>query len=218
LRKVFQEELLEVQQRLISLSTTVVSAIEKAVESFNTANVNLAEEVIGGDEHIDEAAVDLDELSLTILAKQQPVARDLRIVVGALRMSASIERMGDLASHIAQITRYRFPEPVVPEPLTQDFAQMGRYVVEIARQVPVLLETEDMAIAREITEKDDLVDALHHKVYDIVLAPGWTGTPTSTVDVTLASRYHERLADHAVLIAQKVVFLATGDWKDTSIS
>ena len=218
MRKVFQEELTEVQQRLIGLSTEVVSAIEKAVEAFNGSNIHLAEDVIDGDERIDEAAVDLDELSITILARQQPVAKDLRTVVSALRMSASIERMGDLAGHIAQLARYRFPESVVPNELREAFTRMGELVIEVAHRVPVLLETEDLDIARQITEKDDEVDSLHRQVFETVLAPGWTGSPADTVDVTLASRYHERFADHAVLIAQKVVYLATGDWKDTSIS
>ncbi|MCH4250430.1 MAG: phosphate signaling complex protein PhoU [Microbacteriaceae bacterium] len=218
MRKVFQEELADVQQRLVGLSDEVLVAITKAVEAFNTSNLHLAEEVIGGDERIDDAAVDLDELSITILAKQQPVAKDLRTVVSALRMSASIERMGDLAGHIAQLARYRFPESAVPGELRAGFQRMGELVIDIARKVPILLQTEDDSVAREITAQDDEIDTLHQAVFDTVLAPSWKGSPADTVDVTLASRYHERFADHAVLIAQKVVYLETGDWKDSSIS
>lgn len=211
-RIVFQQELAEVQNRLVEVSTDVVTAIEKAVAAFNESDVHLAEQVISNDEHIDDLAANLDELSITILAKQQPVARDLRTIVSALRISASVERMGDLASHIAQLARYRFPERVVPDDLHDTFQRLGELDIQIARLVPPLLEHQDLEIAQQISELDDQVDALHQHVFDTVLSDKWANAATDTVDVTLASRYHERFADHAVNIAQKVAYLATGDW------
>ena len=109
MRAVFQQELQEVQDRLVEISTLVAGSIERATESFNTSNVALAETVIEEDHKIDQRAAELDELAIQILARQNPVARDLRIVVSALRISASLERMGDMAEHIAQLSRYRFP-------------------------------------------------------------------------------------------------------------
>ena len=212
MREVFQQELREVQDGLVEIATLVAEAIEKATRAFNESNVSLAEEVIADDHLIDQRAQALDELAITILARQQPVARDLRIVVSALRISASLERMGDMATHISQLARYRFPDKVVPKTLRPTFAEMGTLDVEIARKLVELLRNEDVRLAEEIRNEDDKVDALHLSVFDKVLGEKWKGEAVDTVDATLASRYHERFADHAVSIAKKVQYLATGDW------
>ncbi len=212
MREVFQQELREVQDRLVEIATLVAESIEHATRAFNESNVALAESVIADDHKIDAAALELDELAIAILARQQPVARDLRIVVSALRISASLERMGDMSEHIAQLARYRFPDKVVPKSLRGTFAKLGVLDVEIAQKLVRLLQTEDVALAEEIRNDDDKIDALHLSVFDQVLGETWKGAAVDTVDATLASRYHERFADHAVSIAKKVQYLATGDW------
>ena len=212
MREVFQQELTEVRERLVRISGLVADAIDKATTAFNGKDVTLAEGVIADDHLIDELARSLDELAIDILARQQPVARDLRIVVSALRISASLERMGDMAEHIAQLARYRFPEKVVPKSLRPTFKELGRLDVAIARKLTRLLETEDTDLADEIRNDDDLVDDLHLSVFDKLLGETWKGAAGDTVDATLASRYHERFADHAVSIAKKVQYLQTGDW------
>ena len=212
MREVFQQELREVQDRLVEIAERVAISIDKATRAFNESDVSLAEEVIAEDPRIDQATVALDELAITILARQQPVARDLRIVVSALRISASLERMGDLSTHISQLARYRFPDTVVPKSLRSTFAEMGALDVEIANKLTSLLRSEDVQLAEEIRNEDDKVDALHLSVFDKVLGETWKGEAVDTVDATLASRYHERFADHAVSIAKKVQYLATGDW------
>ena len=196
----------------MEIATLVADSIDDATRAFNESDVTLAEGVIENDRKIDVLAAELDELAFTILARQQPVARDLRIVVSALRISASLERMGDMAEHIAQLSRYRFPEKVVPKGLRSTFREMGALDVDIARKLTELLETQDTAIAEHIRNEDDKVDALHLAVFDKVLGETWKGETADTVDATLASRYHERFADHAVSIAKKVQYLATGDW------
>ena len=212
MRDVFQQELAEVQQRLVEISRLVAISMDKATRAFNESDVSLAEEAITEDEKIDELTVELDELAITILARQQPVARDLRIVVSALRISASLERMGDLSTHIAQLARYRFPDKVIPKGLRGTFAEMGALDVVIANMLTELLTHQDMALAETIRNEDDKVDALHVSVFDAVLGETWKGLAADTVDATLASRYHERFADHAVSIAKKVQYLGTGAW------
>jgi phosphate transport system protein len=211
-REVFQQELEDVQERLVEIAKLVAQSIEKATTAFNSSDVSLAENVIADDHLIDELAASLDELAIDILARQQPVARDLRIVVSALRISASLERMGDLAEHIAQLARTRFPEKVVPKELRPTFKELGRLDVAIAQKLTRLLETESTELAEEIRDDDDLVDDLHLSVFDKVLGETWKGAASDIVDSTLASRYHERFADHAVSIAKKVQYLQTGDW------
>jgi phosphate transport system protein len=212
MREVFQQELAEVQDRLVEIAELVVVSIKNATQAFNDSDVTLAETVIADDSKIDELTVILDELSIQILARQQPVARDLRIVVSALRISASLERMGDMAEHIAQLARYRFPDKVVPKSLRGTFAEMGRLDVVIAEKLAELLRTQDLELADEIRNEDDRIDELHVSVFDKVLGETWKGQAVDTVDATLASRYHERFADHAVSIAKKVRYLGTGDW------
>lgn len=110
MRKVFQAELQQVGEELIHIATLVEEALQRATSAFLTANIQEAEDVISNDARIDLLQNDLDEKSIDLLALQGPVASDLRMVVGALRMSSSLERMGDLARHVAQIARMRYPE------------------------------------------------------------------------------------------------------------
>lgn len=212
MRNVFQQELHEVQERLVEIAGLVATSMHNATVAFSDVNVELAEKVIEEDVRIDELALNLDELAIQILARQQPVARDLRIVVSALRMSASLERMGDMAEHIAQLARYRFPERVVAKGLRGTFRKMGELDVEIVGKLVDLLRTQDLAFAEEIRDIDDKIDELHVSVFDKVLSDKWVGSIGDTVDATLASRYHERFADHAVSIARKVKYLSTGEW------
>jgi phosphate transport system protein len=217
MREVFQQELREVQERLVEISRLVVVAITNATTAFNESNVALAEQVIAEDPKIDALASDLDELAISIMALQQPVARDLRIVVSALRMSASLERMGDIAEHIAQLARYRYPDKVAKDNLLEVFSEMGALDVKVAEMLSRLIETEDLALADDIRDSDDRIDELHLSVFEAVLSESWAGTSVNTVDVTLASRYHERFADHAVSIAKKVKYLATGEWTGSGV-
>jgi phosphate transport system protein len=212
MRELFQQELHEVQDRLVEIAELVVDAITDAVEAFNKSDVTLAESVIVRDNKIDDAVVSLDELAIAIMARQAPVAKDLRIVVSALRISASLERMGDMAEHVAQLARYRFPEKVVPKTIRPIFKEMGALDIELAKMLVVLLKTEDVLVAEKIRDEDDKVDALHLSVFETVLSDSWSQGTETTVDATLASRYLERFADHAVSIAKKMMYLATGEW------
>ena len=148
-----------------------------------------------------------------MLALQGPVASDLRMIVGSLRMSASLERMGDLARHVAQLTRLRFPQNVVPASVAPVFAEMARLDIAIAQKLGHLLDTRDLAIAREIIELNSQIDKLHASVFKAVAAADWNESAPTTADVTLTSRYLERFGDHGVSVARKVSYLVTGEWE-----
>ena len=212
MRDVFQQELHEVQQRLVEIAELVAEAMRKATTAFQSSDISLAEQVIEEDARIDELALTLDELAIQILARQQPVARDLRVVVSALRMSASLERMGDMAEHLAQLTRYRFPEKVIAKGLRTTFTEMGELDIKIAEKLIKMLKTQQLKHVDTIRDLDDKIDALHLSVFDKVLSDTWAGTNMDTVDATLASRYYERFSDHAISIARKVMYLSTGEW------
>ena len=216
MRTVFQQELVEVQTRLVTLANEAKIIMDKASRAFLNSDVSLADEALALTDANEERALDLDELVIKVLATQSPVARDLRILVSALRMSASLERMGSLASHIAAIARYRYPGSAIPDSLRPTFEEMARIDIELATKAAELLQNTDLDLAREIQARDEAVDLLHRKVFDVVLAPDWSENAMFTVDVTLASRYFERFADHVVDISSKVSFLQTGEWQDAN--
>ena len=150
MRKVFQAELHQVGEELIQIATLVREALARAKDALLDADIQLAEEVISNDARIDFLQNDLDERSIDILALQSPVASDLRMIVGALRMSASLERAGDLARHLAQAVRIRYPEPVIPEPLVETFTRMFDLDLQILDRVIQVLQTRDLSLADDI--------------------------------------------------------------------
>jgi len=210
MREVFQQELREVQNRLVQIAELVEIAIRQGTEAFRNSDVALAEQVIDGAEEVDQRAAELDELAIDILARQQPVASDLRLMVGALRMSSSLERMGDLAQHIAQLARYRYPESAVPQGLRKTFAKMATIDVEMAGALISLLRDQDPKLIDQIRDLDDALDELHAKVFEKVLSDKVNTDAAGVVDATLASRYHERFGDHAVNITRQMNFFLSG--------
>jgi phosphate transport system protein len=214
LRQVFQNELHEVQDRLVEIADSVATIMEKASAAFLGGDVAKADEAIALSESNEEKALALDELVIKILARQSPVARDLRILVSALRISASLERMGALAGHIASIARYRYPGSAIPASLRSTFEEMGALDIKLANKVTEVLRNTDVDQARAIQAEDERVDELHRNVFDVVLADDWKENAMFTVDVTLASRYFERFADHVVDISSKVSYLTTGEWNE----
>lgn len=212
MRNIFEQNLEEVQSRLVELARGARVIMAKGSNAFLNSDVSLADEALALADSNERKALDLDELVIKILATQSPVARDLRILVSALRMSASLERMGSLSSHIAAIARYRFPGSAIPESLRPTFSEMAKVDLELADKAISLLKEPDLDLAREIQARDEVVDLLHRRVFDVVLAPNWSENAMYTVDVTLASRYFERFADHVVDISSKVSFLQTGEW------
>lgn len=213
MRKVFQAELHQIGEGLIEVSSLVQAAVEKATAAFAAADLQSAQDVIAADARIDFLQNDLDERAIDVLALQGPVASDLRMIVGSLRMSASLERMGDLARHIAQLTRLRYPNHVIPEPLTATFAELARLDILIAEKVTELLDTRDLELVNDIAMAKAEISKLHKSVFKVIAAPEWKESAATTVDVTLASRYFERFGDHGVSVARKVSYLVTGEWQ-----
>jgi phosphate transport system protein len=214
MRTIFIAELAQLGDDLVTMSRLVETAVSTAGTALLTADLTLAESVIAGDAAIDALEGQIDERCIQILVKQQPVARDLRIVVTALRMTASLERMGDLAQHIAAVARLRYPATAVPRPMVHTFAEMVDAAVRVARRTTTLLETHDLELAAQIEADDDTLDDLHAKTFTSVLEPTWGGAPQEVIDVTLVGRYLERFGDHAVSIARRIVYLVTGGATD----
>ena len=210
IRSVFQDELDGVSQTLFDLSVMVSDSMAKATRALVGKNLSLAEEVITFDEKIDTVQHELDARIIDIIARQQPVASDLRALVTALRMSADLERMGDLAHHVAKVVRLRHPGSAVPEQLLQLIESMGEAAEKIAAKTGVVISTRDTALAAQVEKDDDEMDGLHRKLISTLVEPSWPHGIETAIDLTLLGRYYERYADHAVSVSRRVIFLVTG--------
>jgi phosphate transport system protein len=210
IRSVFQDELDGVSQTLVDLSNMVSASIKKSTHALIDSDLSAAEEVISEDEKIDLVQHDLDAHIIDIIARQQPVATDLRALVTALRMSADLERMGDLSHHVAKLTRFRHPEPVVPAELKDLVHHMGTVAENLSRKVATVIETRDTAMALQVEKDDDEMDGLHRQLLGNLTDANWTHGVESAIDITLLGRYYERFADHAVSVSRRVYFLVTG--------
>ncbi|WP_125776271.1 phosphate signaling complex protein PhoU [Antribacter gilvus] len=214
MREIFDAELRQVGDDLAEMSRLVESAISRAGKALLEADLQLAQEVIASDRTIDQIEASLDERCVHILAQQAPVATDLRVVVSALRMSASLERMGDLARHVAQVARGRYPAHAVVPAAQDTFAAMNEAAVRVAQRTTELLVTRDLEVAQALERDDDLLDELHQETFAKLLDPSWDGTVQEAIDVTLLGRYYERFGDHGVSVARRVTFLVTGDFPE----
>jgi phosphate transport system protein len=212
IRSVFQEELDGVSQSLVDLAHMVSDSVHKATQSLISADLQLAEEVISYDGKIDNYQHELDSRIIDIIARQQPVASDLRALVTALRMSADLERMGDLAHHIAKVARLRHPNSAVPNELHDTIQQMGIVAENISRKVATVIESRNTLLALEVEKDDDEMDKLHREVISALTGSSWNKGVDSAIDLTLLGRYYERYADHAVSVARRVYFLVTGEY------
>ena len=211
MREDYQLQLESINSDLVLMTELVSKAMAKATDSLLTDDLQLAEQVITGDELINSINSSSEERSLQMVALQAPVATDLRILMSAIRMGSSLERMGDLASHIAKQVRLRYPNPSVPEELRETFRQMGAAATKIVDETGRVIATRDADLAEKIKVYDDELDRLHRELFSVVLADDWTESVEAAIDVTLLSRFYERFGDHAVTVARRVVHIVTGE-------
>ena len=216
MREQFQEELDAVSATLVQMAGMVKTAMENATTALLTADLTLAEKVIADDLIIDEIQHELDARTINLIARQSPVATDLRTLVTSLRMSADLERMGDLAHHIAKSARMRYPATAVPPELSLTIEEMGRVCGKIIEKTSLVLKNKDTEQALEIEKDDDEIDTLHRKIITTLLDPNWKHGIETAIDMTLLGRYYERCADHAVSIARRVYFLVKGKYANES--
>lgn len=211
MREIFRQELEHLGHDVQRMAEHVATAIEKATRALREADLRTAEEVIDADQRIDDLEKALDDLGVSVLARQQPVATDLRVVVSGLRLSATIERMGDLARHVAYVARGRYPQHALDGPMAELINEMGAQATKVATKVVELIETRDLSLAAEIEREDDILDGLHRRSFEIVLDDGVPMTRQQVVDAVLLGRYLERFGDHSVSVARRVAYLVTGE-------
>jgi phosphate transport system protein len=185
--------------------------MNRATQALLDADLTMAESVIAADARIDTLASDIEERCFDLIAIEQPAASDLRMAIGALRIATSLERMGDLAEHVAKQARLRYPRLSIPQELRGTFAEMGGLAEAIVSKTGAVIATQDVGLTADIARHDEQVDRLHRELFTIVLSPSWTHGVEAAIDVTLLSRYYERYADHAVSVTRRVVTFVTGE-------
>lgn len=210
MREAYHVELGQLAEELATMCSMSATAMELATQALLEADLGLAEQVIGDDAKIDDARSACEEHAYALLALQAPVATDLRTVLAAIHAAESLERMGDLALHVAKAARRRHPNPVLPDDVKPYFAEMGRIAVELARAAEQVIENKDVDKARALEDADDEMDDLHRHLFTVIMDKDWQHGVAAAVDVTLLGRFYERFADHAVSVAKRVVFLVTG--------
>jgi phosphate transport system protein len=211
MRDEFRSGLLEIGRLLVSMAEAVRSAMSQATDSLLNADREGAERVVARDEEVDALYRHVEERIYEVMARQAPVAGDLRLVVSALHIAADIERMGDLAVHVARTALRRHPTPAVPQELVGVLRQMGNVADQLAAELMNVLSSPNATRAAGLETADDAMDSLHRQLFQALLGPGWPYGVEAAVDAALLGRYYERYADHAVNSGRHIVYLLTGD-------
>jgi phosphate transport system protein len=211
MRESYHESLHEIDTLMIEMTRLVGRAMSHATQALLDADLQSAEKVIAEDEHLDAINAEVDERAFQLVARQQPVAGELRRLLSALRISSSLERMGDLAVHVAKTTRLRYPDSVVPVELRGVVSVMGAIAQRIVHQTGAAMSSHSLEQAQRAVETDVQMDRLHREMFNIMLSPTWTHGVEAAVDMTLVSRFYERFADHAVTVNKRIVHVVTGE-------
>jgi phosphate transport system protein len=204
------QQLDELSELLGRMCTAAAGALNRATAALLESRERLAVQVVTGDAAIDALRAQVEELAGDALLFHNPVAGDLRAVVAAIRTAGDVERMGDLALHVAEVVRMRHPAPVLPAEVRPAFAEMGRVAVQLAVKAAEVARTRNVLLAAELDRDDDEMDVLHRGMFEVMMDPTWPHDIATAVNVTLLARYYERFADHAVVVARETVYAVTG--------
>lgn len=210
MRDIYHDELDDIGDRVVVMTKLVATAMERATAALLDANLAQADRVINADSRIDALRTELDDRCFQLIAQQQPVATDLRVLISTIHLTADLERMGDLAHHVAKLARLRYPDRAVPPETRDVIAQMGQVAASLVQKVADVVDGRDIALAQAIEQEDDSMDALRRKLFTLVLSPNWLRGTEAAIDLTLLGRYYERYADHAVAVARHTIFIVTG--------
>jgi len=218
MRKLFLAEMEAVGDELVEMATLVNRAMKQARVALEAQDAGLAETVVAQDARIDYLQNALDERTIELLLLQNPVATDLRVLVAALRVSSSMERMGDLARHIAALVRLRHPASVIPEQSRPEVQELAELVVRVGEHLQRLMTGYNLAEGREIVKVNHDIDILHSQIMTKIAESAWDLTATQAQDLTLLVMRLERFGDHAVSISRKIAYLVTGEWEPPVIA
>ncbi|GAA0196966.1 MULTISPECIES: phosphate signaling complex protein PhoU [unclassified Aeromicrobium] len=211
MRDAYYEQLDTIVDDLVQLTGTVRKAVAASTAALLNADGPLAEQVIAGDKQIDESTEEIEERALLLLATQQPVATDLRQLVATLRMLTDLQRMGDLSVHVAKVARMRMPDVAVPTTLQPTIMAMASVADQMIHAASRIVANRDIDAATKLEDTDDEMDRLRKDLFRALLGGTWEHGIEPAIDLALLGRYYERIGDHAVSMARRVVYLVTGE-------
>ena len=212
MREAYHDQLDSIFRDLSAVCGNVQEAVRLATRALLTGDAETAEAVISADSQIDEATERVEDNCFSLLSLQQPVAGDLRVIVSALRMVSELERMGDLSVHVAKIARLRVPQIAVPEEVRPTIARMAEVAEDMVSRVSQIITERDVEAAIALSRDDDEMDRLRRNSFTQLLSDDWEHGVEAAVDIALLGRYYERIADHAVSVATRVVYIVTGEF------
>ncbi|MEU6586944.1 phosphate signaling complex protein PhoU [Nocardia sp. NPDC046763] len=211
MRTQYHADLARLATQLVAMSLHDRTAVASATNALLNADLEQAEHTIDVCAEIDTMRDRCEKAAVGLLARQAPVASELRQVVTALHLVSDLARMATLASHIANVARRRHPGHAVPDSVRPIVARMGDAAVAIVSSAAQVLDSRDPGDAARLDQQDDVMDELHRELFTTVLGPDWTDGVTAAVDLALLGRYYERFADHAVQVGRRTIFLVTGE-------
>jgi phosphate transport system protein len=211
MRDTYHEQLEDILAELERMTRTVSTAVRRSTTALLEADIRQAEQVIAADIELDAAGEGVEEKVFELMARQSPVANELRMLVAALRMVADLERMGDLAAHVSKIARLRYPAPAIPAELHSVIVEMGGVAGRMVDSAGDVIKSRDVEAAARLETVDDEMDKLRSNQFRLMMDDAWPHGVEVAVDIALLGRYYERIADHAVSMARRVVYLVTGE-------
>jgi phosphate transport system protein len=205
----FASDLRMVRDSLVTMTATASKAIRAATTALLDQDLEAVRLTASLEQELEDDRLALERRTFDMLARQQPVAGDLRLLVSAIKISAECRRMVALAHHIGTAASRSYPVPAVPDELSRIFRRMGDVASRIADGAGVTLKISDAEDAARLEVDDDAMDGLRRALFR-ALVDDWSHGVETAVNVALLGRYYERFADHAVAIAQSVIFIVTG--------
>jgi phosphate transport system protein len=206
----FHADLERVTDILVEMADGVTEAIQTASRCLLTVDGDLARQVIAGDEAVNVRYRAVEEQISELLARQSPVAGDLRLVVAALHAAGDLERMGDLAVHVATTAQRRAPESALVPEVRDIITGMAECAGRIGEKVSTVLRTTDATVAAELESDDDAIDDMQRRLFVVLLDRSWPHGVAPAIDAAQLGRWYERFADHAVNAGRRVIYFVTG--------
>jgi phosphate transport system protein len=208
--KHFQDELDELKASLVGMAGLAEQQVRRAMQALLERSMEKAQQVVDGDDRLDELEIEVDNAAISLLALQQPMARDLRFITMAMKISSDLERVGDHAVNIAEAVKYMIEAP--PFPVLPEIEEMMRLATDMLADALTAFVRADAAAAREILQRDDRVDELHENNFRILLTHMMEDPRriTAGMDLLLVSGNLERIADLATNVCEEVIYLVEG--------
>ncbi len=214
MRKTFHEELKDLKREVIEVGYLVKEAIQRAVESLIKSDVELAKKVMQNDDLIDRKVLEIEEKGVSLIATQCPVAKDLRLIHSIFLINIHLERMGDLAFNISRSVRDMGEVPVGGEEFVELLKKMGEKVLKLVEVSLKAFETSDAQLVDQLTQLDEPVDSFFKDFFKLLARQAEELSFEWASNCILVCRWLERIADHAVDIGERVIYLVSGEFVD----